>query len=496
VSEDGTNNIAIRVFDAAGNMAEDTLKLNVDTTPPTVTPIIPLPDGLNNWFVAAPVKVSVEGSDSESGLANALLSLDELSWVPDASLSDGVHEISFKATDNAGNTSTVSRTVKMDTVAPTIVTQIVGTVGKLGWYVSETNTAILAADQTSGVDMIKYDQNKSGWQVGTSFVSKNGTNAILIEAYDLAGNRASDSLEIRVDTEKPNSRFTSPVNGSTDTLVRGSYSLSGVSADTISGVTGAEISLDGKNWLPLSIAGDATWTYNWDTSVWPDGLYPVMVRATDVAGNTESAGSGAQVAFVVNNAPPHIKLTPEWFIWQSGSLIIKTEYFPVKDGQIVIADPQNRWKKLEIPFGEKYPSEIRWDRKFTNGVLVPSGDYQVTVSACNVHDLCSQKSAIIKIPWYAVALPSSPVPTQLVEVEREEPPATEQPATSVSPDTELPITESEILPQLNPVQISSLVLLSLMVIVALMWAISSAALADKRHQAIRAIAATLHSLQH
>jgi hypothetical protein len=205
-----------------------------------------------------------------------------------------------------------------------------------------------------------------------------------MKAYDLAGNMAQDSLQVKVDTVRSARHFSSPINGSTNTLVRGNYSLSGLSADATSGVAVAEISLDGKAWLPLVISPSNTWIYDWDTLSWGDDVYPVIVRTTDIAGNTELVESGAPFTLIVNNAPPHIKLSPEWFIWQSGILVIKTEYFPLRNGTIVIADKQGRWPAVRIPFGEKYPAEIRWDRRFANGILAPSGDYQVTVSACNI----------------------------------------------------------------------------------------------------------------
>jgi hypothetical protein len=199
----------------------------------------------------------------------------------------------------------------------------------------------------------------------------------------------------------------------------------------------------------------------------------------------------------VNNAPPHIQLTPEWLIWQSGTLVIKTEYFPVRNGTIVIADNAGRWPAVRIPFGEKYPAEIRWDRRFANGILAPSGDYLVTVSACNLYDLCSEKSATIKIPWYAPVLPTAAAPMEMVEVEQEPGLQTQQPAaTMVPPAIELTVPDSEAPsePQIDYETPASL--FSFGVLIALMWVISSAALADKRPMAIRAIAKTISSHKH
>jgi hypothetical protein len=493
-SNDGINTIGIRAIDVAGNVSGKELEIKVDTIAPILTPLVPTPDGLNNWFISAPVPVSVNGSDSGSGLASAALSVDDSDWQPDASLTDGVYIINFQAFDKAGNSTTASETVKVDTVAPVLSTSVAGTKGSSGWYVSQATTTISARDETSSVDRIEFNQNNAGWKEGNSVLSKDGINQIAVRAYDLAGNMSSDSIQVKVDTEKPISQFTFPLNASTHTLIRGVYELFGSSSDTVSGVLTAEISLDRNTWLPLEVASIGVWKYAWDTSSWVDGEYPVVVRTTDVAGNVEATDSGARVTLLVNNAPPHIKLTPEWFIWQSGSLVIKTEYFPVRDGVIEIADRDGRWPSVKIPFGEKYPAEIKWDRRFADGVLAPSGDYRVSVSACNTFDLCSQKNATIKIPWIAIVLPTEPVATQLVEVER--PQITEPLPTSVPPVVELPKIDPEIHAEAKSGYQPALSGLPFVVLIALMWAVSSAALSDKRPAAIRAIAKTITSQKH
>ncbi len=493
ISDDGINTIAVRVYDVAGNTSSDSIQIKVDTIAPAVTPIVPTPDGLNSWFVTAPIAVSANGSDSGSGLASADVSVGGGSWNSGASLSDGVHAVDFRAIDNAGNSVTESRNIKVDTVAPSLSASISGTKGNSNWYVSQTVTTISSSDGTSGVDRVEYNQNDTGWQNGSSVVSTDGVNAISIRAYDFAGNMSSDSMQVKIDTVKPISTFASPVNGSTNTLVRGTYSFSGSSSDTNSGVLAAEISLDGTNWLPLVISSRGTWSYDWDTLSLSDGIYPVMVRTTDVAGNIESAASGAHVTLFVNNVPPHIKLTPEWFIWQSGSLLIKTEYFPLKDGLIVIADPQNRWPKVEIPFGEKYPPEIKWDRRFANRILAPIGNYDVTVSACNTYNLCSEKSAVIKIPWFAITVPTAIVPTPVAEVAQEMKPEIKETSTPVPPVAEA--SSIRIRPQSKKGLTPTASILTWVVLIALMWAIASAALADTRPAAIRAIAKTISQKQ-
>lgn len=254
----------------------------------------------------------------------------------------------------------------------------------------------------------------------------------------------------------------------------------------------AEISLDGRSWIPLQPDSSGLWTYDWNTVTWSDGIYPIVVRATDIAGNQELVETAAHATLLVNNAPPHIKLTPEWLIWESGSLLIKTEYFPLRDGMIVISDPENRWPRIRIPFGQKYPAEIAWDRRFANGVLAPFGTYHVTVSACNVYDLCTEKTATIKIPWIAAVLPPSPVPTAMLAVESEVLPEIQETIeTPWAPVAAVSSEGAELWTQSKVGHKPASSILSFVVLVALMWAVASAALADKRPVAIHAIAKTI-----
>ena len=273
--------------------------------------------------------------------------------------------------------------------------------------------------------------------------------------------------------------------------------LSGTASDTLSGIASVELSYDGgKTWVPAILSTDGKWTYDFDTTKVPDGIYTIVVRTMDMAGNTVvgdgNSDSGAHITVIINNTPPHIKLTPEWFIWDSGELVIKTEYFPLESGTLTISDPQHRWPKVEIPFGEKYPSTIKWDRRFANGILAPIGNYRVEVKACNTYNLCSNKRATIKIPWISVILPTvSPVPPTVVP---------EKPAVENIPErseTQIPpvVVVEDSSPQIqtpNSVERKPVgIALWLVAFIALMWAVASAALSDKRPVAINAITNTI-----
>jgi hypothetical protein len=442
-----------------------------------------------------PVVITANGTDATSGLSSTMVSIDEKTWKDSLSLSDGLYTAAFRSEDGAGNTESISLDLKIDATRPALKIFTFGTMGTNGWYTSRTTTALEANDKTSGVDRVEYSQNSSAWQTGDSIISTDGINSISVKTYDKAGNVLSSQMQVKVDTGMPTSTFTSPANGSTGTLARNILPLSGTASDTLSDVATVELSYDGgKTWVPTTLSPDGKWTYDFDTTKVKDGIYTIVVQTTDMAGNTVigTENSGAHITVTINNTPPHIQLTPEWFIWDSGELAIETEYFPLKSGTLTISDLQHRWPEVEIPFGEKYPSTIAWDRRFANGVLAPIGNYHVDVKACNTYNLCSHKTAIIKIPWVSILIPTvSPVaPTLLPEApslenipewsETQTPPAVvvEDP----SPQTEIPSSAEH-----KPVGIA----LSLVVFMALMGAVASAALSDRRPVAINALAKTI-----
>ena len=247
---DGINNIDIRVYDAAGNMTTRNTQIKIDTVAPSVDPVVPTRDGLNDWFVTGPVSVSATGADGLSGLENAQVSVNEGAWKSSQSLTDGLYTATFRSEDVAGNTTSIPLDLKIDATKPTLEISTSGTAGKNDWYTSQTNTTFKADDKTSGADRVEYSQNNSAWQTGTSVVSKDGINSISVKTYDKAGNMLSSQAQVKVDTGMPTSTFTSPANGSTDTLARNILPLSGTSTDTLSGIASVELSYDsGKTWV-------------------------------------------------------------------------------------------------------------------------------------------------------------------------------------------------------------------------------------------------------
>jgi hypothetical protein len=118
---DGSHSIVFYAMDQAGNSSSVSLSANVDTAPPAIAVDGPSGTlGAGGWFTSDPT-LGASATDGGSGLASMKYSLDggpQTAYTGAITLGDGVHTVVFTATDQAGNVSTASQTVNVDTIAP------------------------------------------------------------------------------------------------------------------------------------------------------------------------------------------------------------------------------------------------------------------------------------------------------------------------------------------------------------------------------------------
>lgn len=122
--KDGTHTLTINAKDNDGNSAvTKTITFTVDTIPPSLTVTAPTDNlktnqstltvsGTTTDATSKPVTITVNGS---AATVNS-----DGSWSTTVTLKSGANTITVIATDKAGKTSTVTRTVTLDTSAPVI----------------------------------------------------------------------------------------------------------------------------------------------------------------------------------------------------------------------------------------------------------------------------------------------------------------------------------------------------------------------------------------
>jgi len=189
---------------------------------------------------------------------------------------DGLHLLEDRSRDVAGQLE-VSRQLgfRIDAVTPSVRVQLSGVPGAGGWYSSAVSVELSATDEVSGIATVEYRLDGGSW-IANSLVLDvtDGRHLLEVRAMDSAGNVETLTQRIDVDATAPEITSLAPEGLVPTSLVTISWSGS----DTVSGVVGYELSLDGGLYESV---GSVTSVQR----VLTDGDYAVSLRAIDGAGN-------------------------------------------------------------------------------------------------------------------------------------------------------------------------------------------------------------------
>ena len=180
--DEGTWNPRLSVYDYSGYSVTETLFIGIDRTGPTIGTIST--GSSSGWFSSPTITLSglINSVDDGqgSGLALTEVSLDSTTWNPatgdtyELTLTDGLHTISIRATDNVGNIGNmVDVTVQIDTEAPI----------SSGWVVDEITTSLVGA---ASVEYVAIDAN-SGIDSSNSFIEYGFDSNGFGQTPDLSG---------------------------------------------------------------------------------------------------------------------------------------------------------------------------------------------------------------------------------------------------------------------------------------------------------------------
>ena len=495
---DGVYMVEGRVLDQAGNAATARMNIQVDAVHPSLSLALPPVDGANGWYLTRP-ELFFSALDGTSGLAALEVRLNQAGWQAATSLvmPEGSHQVDVRARDVAGNITTENRTVQVDLTDPSLSILPTGTAGRDGWYRSDVRIVLDAADAGSGLSGTEFRLDGGAWMPGsTTTISDEGVHGLDARTSDQAGRQATAGMTVKIDKTAPLSRFVSPPDGSSGTVVKGTLVLSGQSADALSGLHLVEMSFDeGKTWQTLEpVSGE--WTHAWDTRRLANGVARVLVRGTDLAGNIEAP---RHIEVILANQPPRVSVQESWFIWESGDVRVRDAGLPIDGIRVTIRDPQGRWPAVVLEYGpNNLPGSISWDRRFADGTLAPSGEYEVLVQVWDVYGNEARDAGTISIPFVSLPVPTwtpspSPSPTpSVLATQTAHPPAVQPAATGMPTATQVVILE----PAPEPVveQTTPLVFWPLVGLLGLMLALASAALSDPRPRALARLKETFDQI--
>ncbi|MGQ9582711.1 MAG: right-handed parallel beta-helix repeat-containing protein, partial [Thermoplasmatota archaeon] len=205
---DGNHTIYVRATDAVGNRALLTLALTVDTRV-TLLDVIEPTEGLVTRDPVLTVRGSTEAA-AKILVNGARAQLDEGAFCVTVELSEGNNTILVSATDAAGNTATIVRSVVLDTMPPLLEV----TSPPSGSYASAPETRLSGRTEPGARVLV---DGRETLNVGGSFSETialpASDNYINVTALDAAGNANATLVLVHVDTETPGIEVTHPRSG-------------------------------------------------------------------------------------------------------------------------------------------------------------------------------------------------------------------------------------------------------------------------------------------
>ncbi len=386
VAGDGLHTLEYNAVDEAGNVSPvQTLTLAIDTTPPGSA----IQSPANNEWVHGIIQVNGTAWDATSGLAAVSYATDGgVLWTPvsgttawsttwdTTSSPDGDTLLSSRAEDRAGNLETpATRLVHIDNTPPHTTAALAGTAGNGAWHRSPVTVTLTATDAGVGVDTTEYRIDGGSWAAYSSplVVNSDGLHTLSYRSADLLGNQeAEQSLEIRIDTQPPQTtvNLSGPLghNG----WYTGTVLATFTAQDAASGI--GDIYLDGLAMLA------PTMTFA------TDGVFNFPYFSVDKAGNRETAHT---LKLKLDTLPPSATLMGGAFCPGCGEiLVLRTNAWDVGSGlnswrlEILRARGSGlvqSWEGAGTP-----PATQSWNGTDLAGRRLPAGSYPVQLTVIDL----------------------------------------------------------------------------------------------------------------
>jgi hypothetical protein len=214
----GEYTISYRSVDQAGNTSTTGSKsVLVDVENPGEPTITILPAYTTEWTNQDTTLTALLATDDMTSEEDILyeVSTDGETFTASNTITlttEGVHTVTFRVTDVGGNTTLVTRTVKLDQTKPTVpsiaMTSDAATYVESTWTKHSVSIVLSSASDEeggSGLKEYQYKVNDGDWCIGTEYTfDASGIYTICYRSVDGAGNYSdTSSKEIRVDLEAP-----------------------------------------------------------------------------------------------------------------------------------------------------------------------------------------------------------------------------------------------------------------------------------------------------
>ena len=339
---DTCDKITVTVTDNNGNSTSETIKISADKVAPTfngdeeysteewtnedVTITGTLSDNLSGIKDIEITETKAEDAEITFDISDDGLSAEYTLIIP-AQTFEG--DIEVTCYDNAGNSSTITFSVRMDTTDCEIISR---TVDPEEWTNGDVTISGTVYDANSGVDSVKAESDAEAVQVeysqienedadatGTTFSytvtvpAQNYEGTVTVYFTDVAGNTTSETVNVYLDNTAP---VVETAEADPDSWTNEDVVISGTVSDNLSGVVGVyyakgevtqEITQENITELTaVDASTDSTYSFT-ITATDYEGIYTVY--CIDEAGNVSEAVTVD--VYMDTTAPANLAITFE-----------------------------------------------------------------------------------------------------------------------------------------------------------------------------------------
>ncbi|MCE9650505.1 MAG: hypothetical protein K8R18_12860 [Parvibaculum sp.] len=328
--DDGAHDFTAKAIDAAGNAsdASTALTVTVDATPPATPAITAFSNdtGISGDGQTSDKTLTLTGTagagetvnvyDNGTLVASGVADIDGHWQATTDALSDGVHYLTARTVDTAGNLSpaTPSIPIIVDTDAPNapVIAAFSNDTGVTGDSLTSDRTITLTGTAERNATVTVYDgatllgiasADSSGAWTFTTATLDEGAHSFTASATDVAGNTGalSGPLDITIDITPPAVPAITGFSGDSGVVGDGRTSDATL---TFTGTAEAGITVNVYNGITLVATGTADGDGHWSatTDTLADTYYSFQARAVDTAGNASTAS--APFIVIVDTTPP------------------------------------------------------------------------------------------------------------------------------------------------------------------------------------------------